>query len=214
MDTQSFPIKLSYHLTNHQHYTLMSIRNVATLDNSIGSCAMYVTPNNRGKITCCDNQGHMQSWIDPNAAYPSPIKASILLLFSCGLVANLFEQTMDWMRSRDVNNILRECHYDDQLWGYTIRTTKTWRTSERDTWRDPVLALLFRMGSFNWEGEDKLMNQAKQAIHFGTATSVQIWNRAIEIQEQVSSIFQNRFRILIDEIIVRCLGAQVASKCD
>jgi len=55
---------------------------------------------------------------------------------------------MDWMRSGDVNDILRECHYNDWLWGYAIRTAKTWRTSERDTWRDPVLVLLFRMGSF------------------------------------------------------------------
>jgi len=39
-----------------------------------------------------------------------------------------------------------------------IRTAKIWRTSNRDQWRDLVLALLFRMGLFNWEGEDKMMN--------------------------------------------------------
>jgi len=139
----------------------MSICNAATLDNSVGSRAVYVAPDNRGEITRCDNQGHTQSQIDPNATYPSPIEASILLLFSCGLSANLFEQIMGWMLSGDVNDILGECHYDDQLWGYTIRTAKIWRISDRETWRDPVLALLFRMGSFNWEGKDKLMNQAK-----------------------------------------------------
>jgi len=88
---------------------------------------------------------------------------------------------MGQMRSTDVNDILGECHYNDRLWGFAIRTTETWRTSDRDQWRDPVLALLFRMGLFNWEGEDKLMNQAKQAICLGTATSVRIWNRVIEI---------------------------------
>ena len=67
---------------------------------------------------------------------------------------------------------VRQCHYNDRLWGYAIRTTETWRTSDRETWRDPILALLFRMGSFNWESEDKLMNQAKQAIRLGTATSI------------------------------------------
>jgi len=158
---------------------------------------MYIAPNNRGEITCCDNQGHTWSRIDPNAAYPTPIEASILLLFSSGLRANLFEQIMDWMRSTDVNNVLGECHYDDRLWGFAIRTAETWRTSNRDQWRDPVLALLFRTGPFNWEGEDKLMNQAKQAICLGMATSVRIWNRVIEIQEWVGSIFQNWLRLLL-----------------
>jgi len=50
---------------------------------------------------------------------------------------------MRQMLSRDVNNILRECHYDDRLWGFAIRTAKTWRTSDRDQWRDPVIGLLF-----------------------------------------------------------------------
>ena len=175
----------------HDTIPFMSIHNAATVDNSVGSCAVYIAPDNRGEITRCDNQPHSQSRIDPNGAYPSPVEASILLLFSSGLRANKFEQIMGRMCSNDVNDILGECHYDDRLWGFAIRTAKTWRTSDRDQWRDPVLALLFRMGSFNLEGEDKLMNQAKQAIHLGMATSVRIWNRVIEIQEQVGSIFQN-----------------------
>jgi len=91
------------------------------------------------------------------------------------------------MHREDANDILPKCHYDDQLWGYAIRTTKTWRTSNRDTWRDPVIAMLFRMGSFDWEGEDKLMNQVKQAVHLGTATSVRIWNRVIKIQDWIGN---------------------------
>jgi len=175
----------------------MSIRNAASTDNSVGSRAVYVAPDNQGEITCCDNRGHTQSRIDPNAAYPTPIEASVLLLFLDGLKANLFEQIMDQMCSNDVNDILGECHYDDRLWGFAIRTTETWRTSDREQWRDPVLALLFRMGSFNWEGEDKLMNQVKQAIRLGTATSVRIWNRVVEIQEWVGPIFQNQLRICL-----------------
>ena len=192
----------------------MSIRNAASTDNSVGSRAMYVTPDNRGEITCCDNRGHTWSRINPNATYPSPIEASILLLFLSGLEANLFEQIMGRMRSTDVNNILGECHYNDRLWGFAIRTGETWRTSDRDQWRDPVLALLFRMGLFNWEGEDKLMNQAKQAICLGMATSVQIWNRVMEIQERVSLVSRSQLRSLIDETIVRLLGTRVASKRD
>jgi len=167
----------------------MTIRNAATVDNSVNSHATYIAPDNRGEITHCDNQGHTWSQIDPNAAYPTPVEASILLLFSCGLEANCFGQIMGQMLGSDVNNILSECHYDDWLWGYAIRTAKTWRTSNRDQWRDPILALLFRMGSFNWEGKDKLMNQAKQAVWLSTATSVRIWNQVMEIQEWMGSIF-------------------------
>jgi len=183
---RSIPIKPFYHFTNRSN-TLphMSIRNAASVDNSVGSRAVYVAPDNRGEITRCDNRRHSKSRIDPAAEYPGPIEASVLLLFSSGLNANRFEQIMRRMRGDDVNDILAECHYDDRLWGFAIRTAETWRTSDRDTWRDPVLALLLRMGSFDWEGEDKLMNQAKQAIRLGTATSVRIWNRVVEIQERV-----------------------------
>jgi len=112
----------------------MSIRNAASTDNTVGSRAVYVAPDNRGEITCCDNRGHTRSRINPNAAYPSPIEASILLLFSSGLMTNLFEQIMGRMRSGDVSDILGECHYDDRLWGYAIRTAETWRTSDREQW--------------------------------------------------------------------------------
>ena len=140
---RSIPIKPFHYFTNRSNtLPFMSIRNAASLDNSVGSHAVYVAPNNQGEITHCDNRGHMRSWINPNAAYPSPIEARILLLFSSGLKANLFEQIMGRMRSRDVNDILGECHYDDRLWGYAIRTAETWRTSDREQWRDPVLALL------------------------------------------------------------------------
>jgi len=212
---RSIPIKPFYHFSNRNNILpFMSIRNAASTDNSVGSRAVYVTPDNRGEITRCDNRGHTRSRINPNAAYPSPIEASILLLFSVGLKANLFEQIMGRMLSTDVNDILGECHYDDRLWGFAIRTAKTWRMSDRDQWRDPVLALLFRMGSFNWEGKDKLMNQAKQAICLGTATSVRIWNRVMEIQERVGPAVVEQLSSQLTELIARCLGTRVASKCD
>jgi len=84
----------------------------------------------------------------------------------------------------------------------------------RDTWRDPVLASLFRMGSFDWEGEDKLMNQAKQAVRLGTVTSVRIWNRVIEIQDRVGPAVVEQLSSQLTEPTARCLGARVASKCD
>jgi len=192
----------------------MSIRNAATVDNSVGSRAVYVAPDNHGEITRCDNRRHSKSRIDPTANYPGAIEASVLLLFLDGLKANLFEQIMRWMRGEDVNDILAECHYDDRLWGFAIRTAEIWRTSDRDTWRDPVLALLFRMGSFDWEGEDKLLNQAKQAVCLGTATSVRIWNRVIEIQDRVGPAVVEQLSSQLTEPTARCLGMGVASECD
>ena len=113
----------------------MSIHNAASVDNSVGSHAVYVAPDNRGEITRSDNRRHSKSRIDPTAEYPGPIEASVLLLFSSGLNANLFEQIMRRMHGEDVNDILAECHYDDRLWGFAIRTAETWRTNDRDTWR-------------------------------------------------------------------------------
>jgi len=104
---RSIPINPFYHFTNRSN-TLphMSIRNVASVDNSVGSRAVYVAPDNRGEITRCDNRRHSKSQIDPTAEYPGPIEASVLLLFSSGLNANLFEQIMRRMRGEDVNDIL------------------------------------------------------------------------------------------------------------
>jgi len=50
------------------------------------------------------------------------------------------------------------------------------------------------MGIFDWEGEDKLLNQAKQAVRVGTATSLRIWMRVLEIQERVSPVLRNQLR--------------------
>jgi len=127
----------------------MTICNVATVDNSVGTHAIYVAPDNCGEITRFDNWQHTQSRIDPNAKYPRAIKASLLFLFPYMVVANHLSQIMEQMRRGDVNDILPECHYDDWLWGYAIRTIETWWNSDRDEWRDLVLALLFRMGLLN-----------------------------------------------------------------
>ena len=73
---------------------------------------------------------------------------------------------MSRMWGSDSSDTLSECHYDDWLWGYAIRGS--------EFWRDPVISQLFKMGIFDWEGEDKLLNQAKQAVCVGTATSIRI----------------------------------------
>jgi len=99
---------------------------------------------------------------------------------------------MSWMWGPDISDTLLECHYDDRLWGYVIHGSEFWRNRDRDAWRDPVLSQLFKMGIFDWEGEDKLMHQAKQAVQVGTATSVRIWMRVLEIQEQVGPAVAGR----------------------
>jgi len=100
---------------------------------------------------------------------------------------------MSQMRGSDTSDTLSECHLDDRLWGYTIRGSEFWRNQDRDAWRDPVLSQLFKMGIFDWEGEDKLMHQAKQAVRVGTATSLRIWMRVLEIQERVGPAVVERW---------------------
>jgi len=50
---------------------------------------------------------------------------------------------------------------------YAIWNSEIWRNCNRDAWRDPILSQLFRMGIFNWEGEDTHLHQANQAIGWG-----------------------------------------------
>jgi len=56
VDMRLIPIKPFYHFTIRSNtLPLMSIRNAASTDNSVGSRAVYVAPDNRGEITRCDN---------------------------------------------------------------------------------------------------------------------------------------------------------------
>ena len=78
-----------------------------------------------------------------------------------------------------VNDILNECHFDDCLWGYTIRVVKELRTRDPAVFTDGVLYNLMRMGVMDWTGENARGNQSTQAMRLATTLAsclIQITN--------------------------------------
>ena len=70
---------------------------------------------------------------------------------------------------RWVNNILNKCHFDDCLWGYTIRIVEELRTRDPAVFTDGVLYNLMRMGVMDWTRENARGNQSTQAMRLATA---------------------------------------------
>ena len=52
------------------------------------------------------------------------------------------------------DDILNECHFDDRLWGYTIRIVEEFRVRDPAVFTDGVLYNLMRMGAMDWRGEN------------------------------------------------------------
>ena len=80
---------------------------------------------------------------------------------------------------RWINDILNECHFDDHLWGYTIRVVEELRTRDPVVFTDGVLYNLMRMGVMDWTGENARGNQSTQAMRLATALAsrlIQITN--------------------------------------
>ena len=70
---------------------------------------------------------------------------------------------------RWANDILNECHFDDRLWGYTIRVVEELCTRNPAVFTDGVLFNLMRMGVNDWVGENSQGNQSTQAMQLATA---------------------------------------------
>ena len=64
-----------------------------------------------------------------------------------------------------------ELYNDDALWAYLMRASEELRMMDRSCLNDRALWHLLDMGIFDWEGTDKLMNQAQQATRLGMAIS-------------------------------------------
>ena len=60
---------------------------------------------------------------------------------------------------------------DDALWAYLMRASEELRMMSHSRLNDETLWCLLDMGIFDWEGTNKLMNQAQQATWLGTAIS-------------------------------------------
>ena len=73
-----------------------------------------------------------------------------------------------------VNDILNECHFNDRLWGYTIRVVKELCTCDPAVFIDGDLYNLMQMGVMDWTGENARGNQSTQAMCLATALASRI----------------------------------------
>ena len=76
-------------------------------------------------------------------------------------------------------DILNECHFNDCLWGYTIRIAEELRTCDPTVFTNGVLFNLICMGMMDWTRENVRMNQSTQAMRSATALAsrlIQITN--------------------------------------
>ena len=64
-----------------------------------------------------------------------------------------------------------ELHNNDALWAYLMQVSKELRMMDCSCLNNQTLLHLLDMGIFDWEGADKLMNQAQQAAQLGTVIS-------------------------------------------
>ena len=64
-----------------------------------------------------------------------------------------------------------ELHNNNALWAYLMRASEELRMMSCSHLNDETLWRPLDMGVFDWEGTDKLMNQAQQATQLGTAIS-------------------------------------------
>ena len=59
-----------------------------------------------------------------------------------------------------------DCHFDDAIWGCTVRAFNDWQNQDPSRWNDPVLDDMFIMGSLDWIGENHRYQQSIQSIRF------------------------------------------------
>ena len=72
------------------------------------------------------------------------------------------EQRFD--KDRWADDTLNKCHFDNRLWGYTIRVVEELRTRDPAVFTDGVLYNLMCMGVMDWCGENIHLNQSMQAM--------------------------------------------------
>ena len=87
-------------------------------------------------------------------------------------------------KARWNSDALPECHNDDAMWGFAIRSSEVLER-ERGKINDPVLYRLFRIGVFDQQGVNQLQNQALQAVRWASATCIRLFQRILRVETQV-----------------------------
>ena len=82
-------------------------------------------------------------------------------------------------------DVFTDLHNNDALWAYACRMS-----SDFDGWKladhnNPVMIRLFCMGLFVWKDVDNCLHQTTQAMRHGMVLSGRIFQRLLEIHNQV-----------------------------
>ena len=87
--------------------------------------------------------------------------------------------------ARRQSDMFTDLHNDDTLWDYACRMSSdfdNWRVADRN---DPVMIRLFRMGLYDWKDVDNRLNQTTPAMRHATVLSGRLFQRLLEVREQV-----------------------------
>ena len=103
----------------------------------------------------------------------------------------LMPGTTSFDAERWAKDHLPEAHNDDALWGYCIRIQEELRLRDEDTFDDPILYRLFRMGIEDWTGENQRKDQSTQAMRFAVALGSRLWGQIQSTRTRVSSVQRN-----------------------
>src|ERR1700753_3073691 len=82
---------------------------------------------------------------------------------------------------------LPQAHYDDKLFGYSIRVSEHLRLREEGLFSDNILYSLFNMGVYDWEAPNKRGDQATQAMRHATAMADCLLHRIRDLEKAVCS---------------------------
>ena len=124
------------------------------------------------------------------------------------------EQRFD--EERWANDILNECHFDDRLWGYTIRVVEELRTRDPAVFTNGVLFNLMQMGVNDWVGENSRGNQSTQAMRLATALAshmIRITNADRTNVSDVAGGLESQMLRLLNSSMVSPLVSTTLSCC-
>ena len=80
---------------------------------------------------------------------------------------------------------LPECHNDDALWGFAIRSSVELEKTPIYCMDDPVLYRLFRIGLFDWPGKGRLQGGVLRGIRYTSVVASRLFGRILRWEQKV-----------------------------
>ena len=90
-------------------------------------------------------------------------------------------------------DLMDKLHNGDALWAYVMRASEELQMLDQQHLNDDTIYHLLHMGIYDWKGEDKLLNQAGQAVCLSSAMST----RFVEVEPWLNSSNHPLHRLLM-----------------